>query len=166
MNCWRTFETGFSLSGFRGIFSVIAVGRRVGCSGGVPTGAVTGTVTLDGEPLENAMVTFTPVGGGRSTVGTTDASGKYTLSFRGESGALLGEHKVSITSIPETQSDFDSEASSDSDAYTRQATGGGAADYNSASTKEVIPEKYNTSTTLTASVQSGDNVFNFDLESE
>ena len=54
-----------------------------GCSGDPPTGAVTGTVILDGDPLPNAIVTFTPLAGGRSTIGTTDTTGTYTLGFRG-----------------------------------------------------------------------------------
>ena len=72
-----------------------------GC-GGRPTGfpetaPVTGTVTLDGSPLEGATVSFLPAEG-RSSVGTTDGAGRYRLVFTGAvSGAVLGPHHVSVS---------------------------------------------------------------------
>ena len=40
---------------------------------------VTGTVTLDGQPLAAAMVRFQPASGGAPSAGTTDSSGRYEL---------------------------------------------------------------------------------------
>lgn len=150
----------------RRVFTGLLLMAAVGCSSGTPTGDVSGTVLLDGTPLPNAIVTFTPVAGGRSTIGTTDAAGHYTLAFRGEAGALLGEHKVSITSDSGSQAaSVVGEASSDSDAYEQQAMGRGSADYNNATAQELVPAEYNTNTTLSCNVESGDNVFDFDLKS-
>ena len=72
----------------------------IGC-GGVPsdqpeTASVTGTVTLNGNPLSNVIVTFSPTGG-RPSVGTTDEYGSYTLQYTAKTpGAVIGEHTVSI----------------------------------------------------------------------
>lgn len=61
---------------------------------------VSGTVKLDGKPLANAMVIFTPLGDnmGSGSAGTTDANGKYELStqFGSESkkGAVPGNYRV------------------------------------------------------------------------
>lgn len=61
----------------------------------VSTG-VTGMVTLDGQPLENATVELVPVDGGKTAGGRTNADGQFQL----EEGAVPGEYRVRI--IPET----------------------------------------------------------------
>jgi hypothetical protein len=72
-----------------------------GCSeSGPPLGVVSGTVTLDGQPLEGAAVVFTPkaqaIDAGPSQ-GKTGPDGKYSLSFGStRSGAYLGGHSVII----------------------------------------------------------------------
>jgi hypothetical protein len=69
---------------------LIGCGEKVSPGRGVP---VSGTVTLDGKPIEGASVTFmndTFVGFGK-----TDASGKYRLV----QGALPGTNKVTISKI-------------------------------------------------------------------
>jgi hypothetical protein len=70
-----------------------------GCSSAnVPeTGEVSGTVTIDGKPAVGLQVRFSPVGPGRSSIGTTDDSGYYTLTYSLHgTGALIGKHVVSI----------------------------------------------------------------------
>lgn len=134
----------------------------LGCgSGGPPLGQVSGTVTLDGEPVTNGLVTFTPEAGGRGSTGKTDASGKYTLSFVEGPGALVGTHKVTVTTLKEAAAV--EEVSSDSDAYMKQAMGGSASDYDNATVTEPIPAKYNTETTLTCEVTSGGNTFDIPM---
>lgn len=95
-------------SGAFSIISFLAI-SLLGCGGsGNPVAPVQGVVTLDGKPVAEMVVTFTPVPGktesvgdvnepGKSATGSTDASGKFNLSTyeRGD-GALVGEHKVSI----------------------------------------------------------------------
>ncbi len=71
----------------------------VGC-GNHPV-PVKGIVTLDGQPVKEAMVFFYPVGGdtkeGRIAAGGTDATGKYELSTLGVAdGAFKREYKVVI----------------------------------------------------------------------
>lgn len=136
----------------------------VGCGpSGPPLGTVSGTVTMDGQPLSNALVTFTPAEGGRSSTGKTDASGKYELAFVESKGALIGTHKVSVTTIAEVAAS--APVSSDSEEYAKQAMGGSQSDYDSAKVTEPIPAKYNTATTLTFEVKSGSNTYDIPLES-
>lgn len=56
----------------------------------------TGTITLDGQPLDNATVEFVPIDGGKPAGGRTNADGQFQL----EKGAVPGEYRVRI--IPKT----------------------------------------------------------------
>ncbi|MFA8021080.1 carboxypeptidase-like regulatory domain-containing protein [Bremerella cremea] len=63
-------------------------------------GSVSGTVTLDGEPVRQAMVTFTPQTGGRESFGVTNESGVYKLRYSSqEMGAKIGGHEVRICPV-------------------------------------------------------------------
>lgn len=67
-----------------------------------PLGLVSGTVTLDGVPLPNAIVRFTPTGPGRTSEGITDADGHYELRYlRAIRGANIDQHTVRITTASE-----------------------------------------------------------------
>ena len=75
-----------------------------GCSQGpYELAPVSGVVTLYGEPLVNATVSFIPRGNGREivgpgSIGTTDEEGRYSLTtFKDESGAVVGPHTVRIS---------------------------------------------------------------------
>jgi hypothetical protein len=58
---------------------------------------VNGTVTLDGQPVPRAVVTFLPTSGNRSATGDTDELGRFALStFSPGDGAVVGEHRVAI----------------------------------------------------------------------
>lgn len=120
-----------------------------GCGSGSPDdrpdlGTVTGTVTMNGEPLPGVEVTFVPEEG-RPSVGRTESDGTYELTYiRDIKGAKIGNHQVRIHTIHETTSDRD----------------GGEPP------EETIPDRYNTETTLTAEVTAGDNKIDFPLESK
>ena len=74
-----------------------------GC-GSDKTAPVSGRITVNGNPLANASVTFAPVGGkdnqepGPSSAAITDADGRYSLRLIGQEGrgAMIGKHKVRI----------------------------------------------------------------------
>lgn len=76
-----------------------------GCGGqkGMPVNYVEGMITLDGQPLENASVTFSPVvPDGKTAMGVTDEAGKYRLTSSGgdlEAGAPAGEYIVIISKV-------------------------------------------------------------------
>jgi hypothetical protein len=84
------------------LFIILAV---AGCGGpkGIPTNYVEGLVTLDGQPLEDALVTFHPVASdGKTATGNADATGKYTLTTEGglpQKGALEGDYTVTVTKM-------------------------------------------------------------------
>jgi hypothetical protein len=88
---------------------LIAIGVLgvVGCgSGSDKVVPVSGTITLDGQPLAGANITFQPTGGekagsaGPGSGAVTDAAGKYVLKTAEAKpcpGAVVGKHTVRIT---------------------------------------------------------------------
>src|SRR5262245_57757951 len=81
------------------LFSVAAV-LLPGCAPGdnLPECApVTGKVTMGGEPIVGAMVTFHPEKPGNTGQAASEADGTYTLNTYGtQDGALVGKHTVTI----------------------------------------------------------------------
>ncbi|WP_437223320.1 carboxypeptidase-like regulatory domain-containing protein [Planctomicrobium sp. SH661] len=79
-----------------------------GCAeDGPKLGAVSGKVTLDGEPVPSAYVVFQPIDP-PGTYGSayTDKDGTYVLRFsRTRDGAMIGRHEVSITTSPDDDSE-------------------------------------------------------------
>lgn len=111
-----------------------------GCSSG-DFGTVTGTVTADGKPLPNAMVSFIPQPDGRASAGMTGDDGSYELIYtQDQKGAKVGEHKVQITTAIES------------------------GDYGSKAPRETLPAKYNVASELIREVKPGRNVFDFELD--
>ncbi|MDR2169851.1 MAG: hypothetical protein LBP59_06900 [Planctomycetaceae bacterium] len=71
-----------------------------GCGGrNIGDGKVTGIVTLDGSPLVNASIIFSPIDGqGLTSMGSTDSSGKYEIFYADKkNGAIPGRYKVILT---------------------------------------------------------------------
>jgi len=70
-----------------------------GCSGKAML-PVEGTVTLDGEPLAGAAVSFVPAEGGRPSTGQTDDQGHFTLaSYTANDGVPPGEYKITVIKL-------------------------------------------------------------------
>lgn len=128
---------------------VVSIFSLAGCGGAdLPElGEVTGTVTLNGQPVEGALVEFIP-DSGRPSSGVTDAEGVYTLTYTAEaSGAVTGTHTVNIT--------------------TARAQQGGEGDEPLVEARpETIPQAYNDETTLSVEVEAGSNTHDFVLEGE
>jgi hypothetical protein len=129
----------------------------IGCGGGgLATNKVTGTVTVDGEPLANASITFTPKtqGVGHPGYGTTDEKGVYLLQTsqgQAEAGTTPGDYLVAIR-----KSEVDPDAPPPAPGYPPV-------------TRSVIPVRYaQTSTSgLVATVENKrSNEINFELTSE
>ena len=83
---------------------LMIVFAAVGCGPkGLQTCYVEGIVTLDGQPLEGAVITFIPVAAdGKTAAGGSDATGKYTLTSDGgepDKGAVEGEYKVTVKKV-------------------------------------------------------------------
>jgi len=126
------------------VFVTAAAG---GCGKSAPAnvGGVSGRVTLAGEPLPEAVVTFAPTKqGGSTALGKTKADGTYSLNYaKGISGAEIGENRVLVTTFDAGNPDSDP---------PRPAV------------PEKVPAKYNSQTELKVEVKAGSNTFDFPLE--
>lgn len=95
---------------WRRLLVALALAGLVGCGSDedrIKLVPVTGTVTLNGKPLADAMVNFVPAeASGPSTPGvdSTGPMGNYKLMFKGRSGVAPGKYKVTITPADETAS--------------------------------------------------------------
>ncbi|WP_010585862.1 peptidase associated/transthyretin-like domain-containing protein [Schlesneria paludicola] len=77
----------------------------IGCGGDLKVAPVSGTVTLDGSPLERASVLFEPETG-RPSFGVTDVQGRYTLNYSmNERGAEVGPCTVKISTAVQSEED-------------------------------------------------------------
>ena len=110
-------------------------------------------------------MTFTPTGGGRGSTGTTDDQGKYILIYAGEQGALIGEHKVTVTSIRTAAAQDMCERYRPIRRLTNNRPWVDTSAYDNAETTETIPAKYNTQSELLETVESGSNEINLELTS-
>ena len=70
---------------------------------------VSGVVTLDGKPVAEATVMFSPEAGGVPAVGLTDAAGRFQLTTNGKEGALVGTHQVMVTKMEMTGVEADAD---------------------------------------------------------
>jgi hypothetical protein len=96
---------------------------------------VTGVITLDGQPVADAIIHFTPIDGGRGSYARSDETGRYALQFLpGQPGATPGIHRIFISTADES---------------------GGS---------ETVPARYNRKTELTATVNPRDATIDFPLE--
>lgn len=132
------------------------------CGGGaIKTEGVSGVVTLDGEPLPNATVYFTPVdktSGAQQSVGRTNEAGEYklqTLLGKADAGTTPGDYVVTIDCVDEV------------------ATGGTTTNDDGEEVPEMeeiqrVPSRYLNGETsgLKATVVKGSNTFDFALTSE
>jgi len=131
-------------------------GSLAGCgSSGPDLGQVTGTVTLDGEPIRGGSITFTPnVKDAGASYGSIDKEGKYVLKFnRDRDGAAVGEHTVEIDPP---------EKPSKSDIAEAKEQGKPAPEFINVK----IPKKYSEPGALNATVKAGPQVIDFKLESK
>ncbi len=130
-----------------------------GCGGGSDQpqlGLVTGTVTLDGEPLSGVAVVFSP-DNGRPARGNTDQTGKYKLTYIGQTlGAKVGHHRVEIAPNEEGEEESEDADASENTVGKPQPKPG----------KIKIPARYNTKSKLEVDVKTGANTFDFNLESK
>lgn len=76
------------------LFAICAIG----CSDGLPQRVpVSGTVLVDGEPLNRGNLKFVPKGG-RPSIAIIQDDGSFTLRcFDEDDGAIVGTHQVSIS---------------------------------------------------------------------
>jgi len=126
-------RSGFRVSGI--VFAILAL-AGCGSTDRPELASVSGRVTLDDQPLAGAMIAFQPEAG-QASRGVTDADGRYELIYlRDIRGAVLGHHKVTITTATEN------------------------------APQERLPARYHAQSELTAEVKEGDNPIDFALRSD
>jgi hypothetical protein len=150
--------------------TILTVSAFVGCGGGVQQTPVTGTVTLNGKEVADAVVTFVPDAGGTIAVGSTDSSGKYQLGTTDGPGAIPGAYSVKIKSRekPVNNSNPMDGLTPGSpeyiEAYKKQMSQGrNTADY-AVKPKGEIPAKYESGSELKAMVGKTPETINFELK--
>lgn len=80
-------------------FVLLAVSfAAAGC--GASLKPVTGTVTLDGTPVDGASVTFISEDGSTTASGITDSTGTFKLYSAGKEGTSPGKYKVTVIKTP------------------------------------------------------------------
>lgn len=140
------------------VVSVAALAGQVGCDD-QGTAPVSGKITCEGKEVPEGTITFYPKAGGRPGTSEIQPDGTYVLStLKPGDGAPMGEYDVTIEA--------------------KRVTGGGAnystleEEVNSppqvtapAEIEWLVPIEYTSVETsgLTATVESGENVIDFDL---
>ena len=125
------------------IGSILCIVLLIGCGGNSNLGDVSGKVTINGDPLPDAFITFKPTrfeGVGGKTFGKTASDGTYYIvASENESGAYIGENLVRIK-IGDVKSE------------------GGVIE-------ETVPAIYSSKSELLVEVKSGSITFDFELNS-
>ena len=122
--------------------SIVGLMAVSGC-GGEPKAIVSGTVTLDGVPIENGTISFYPTGRAGQTAGVGIEKGKYKVE------SSVGEMTVQI-SATKVIGKFKAYDTPESPVLDKVA--------------EMIPAEYNSASKLKASFKAGINEnVNFDI---
>lgn len=102
LNVWKR-----CLSGAVAVVFVVVVSGCGGSPGHTLT-SISGTVTMDDQPLVGARIMFVPTNPDKSapkealpaSSGFTDEQGHYTLAtFQGQSGVVAGDHRVVVSKM-------------------------------------------------------------------
>lgn len=126
---------------------IVALGLLSGCGSSDGRVAVAGSVTLDGQPLDNGVITFLPQEKKLGSAGAAIEAGKYQVPA--ERGLLPGKYVVAIDASDPTQA----AARPDHPAMAIPVSR--------------IPLRYNGATELAAEVRADDdNRFDFALEGD
>jgi hypothetical protein len=120
-----------------------------GCGGSrADRGAISGAVTLDGKPLEQGSILFTPIDGARGSVtGGKIQNGRYELPAK--SGPAVGWNRVEIRSMRKTGNMVPKAFGRPGETVPEQV--------------EAIPPGFNTQSKLKVEIKPGDNTANFDV---
>jgi hypothetical protein len=149
------------------VVTTIFFGCFAGCAPrGISVVSVTGTVTYNGQPVENALISFVPQSPEtRGASAITDRRGEFSLLTQGAtgSGAMPGEYKVLVSKLVEVDESGKEVVRKPAEKF----------DPNNPSPQEImypqknlLPEKYNReeTTDLTANITKGKNRVLLNLE--
>ena len=135
------------------VFLVVLGMASSGCSGSgdeLPREPVSGTVSLDGEPVADGMIQFTPSGGSGVGGGARIQAGSFSILR--ESGLVPGSYQVSINAAASPAAEPSKSAVPKKGAQLA---------------RELIPAKYNSQTKLAVDIKKGGaSDLKFDLQSK
>jgi hypothetical protein len=120
------------------------IGLTLGCSADAKHGTVSGTVTLDGQPLKSGTIRFDSADGQAAAADASIIDGKFTAK------APPGGKRVSITS-PKVVGKKKMYDTPDSPVYDV--------------TEELLPAQYNSASKLTLDVKPGNQTQDYELKS-
>ncbi|MEO1979517.1 MAG: carboxypeptidase-like regulatory domain-containing protein [Fuerstiella sp.] len=121
---------------------------------------VTGTVKLEGEAVNGAVVAFEDLETGGEAYGLTDDSGYFRLKFDSvEYGVTPGQKRISISTARKVLGlNTESEGGESDEEESEESE--------TAAPTEVIPEAYRVDSALKATVSSSTSEFNFNLAAD
>jgi hypothetical protein len=136
--------------------TAVLVAAGCGASGGHGSRApISGSVTVDGQPLERGYLVFEPKGGQATQSGGIISAGRFSVPA--EKGADPGAYSVAIFAEAKRPTTTAEPGTPEYEQAIVADKGG----------QLVIPEKYNVKTELTAEVKSGaENTFVFDVSTK
>lgn len=116
-----------------------------------------GTVTLDGEPLAGAVITFESTENGTLSFAQTGTNGSYKLQFDSVvNGVTPGKKLVKISTTRKLLGLNQTEEGGDDPASAAA----------NAAAEEQVPTRYNKESELTVEVTAGQTVYDFKLTSK
>jgi len=130
---------------------VAALGMTVGCGGGDSLGRqpISGSVTVNGAPLDKGTISFQPVNKGMPAGGKI-SGGKYSIARK--DGSPAGKYRVGINApVPGTGT---------------EAQAGAMPGEPLPPPQELIPPDWNTNSEHFVEVSTGKNAFNFDVDAK
>jgi len=138
------------MSRFEVLFRLVALSSTLallmGCTSGKEA-SVSGKVTLDGAPLDDANISFVPLSDGQRDAGwATVSQGGYSIPA--SSGLGIGKFRVEIRALRAL-----GETTNRNDPSLLNA-------------KEIIPSRYNSKSELIKEIKTGENNADFDLTSK
>lgn len=150
-------------------FLFVVLVATAGCGGPVADYSMVdlvngqGVVTLDGQPLAGAVVTFEDPTDGTFSYALTDADGKYVLQFDSEMQGVKTGKKVVRISTTRKILGLNSKPGQGPEGEDGTAPKGSAA---KAPGGELVPDRYNKNSELTADVVQGTTQYDFTLQSK
>lgn len=138
--------------GWHGIAVVLVSLAMTGCSdpNTQKRGEVTGTVTLDGQPVEDAAISFFPVGSTSGpSAGGKIVNGKYHVPQA--QGPVIGDNRVEFNGAKKTGKKI-------KDRFGEEMT--------QDQIVPLFPDKYNIQSKEQVRIEAGPNSYNFDLKSK
>jgi len=142
---------------------LLATSASVGCGRrGPKLGNVTGRVTLDGQPVAKAIVTFAPLESGVASSGITNEDGTYTLTCPLGRGAVVGKHRVYVRTQAPGAASAAQTVDEDDPLYGHEMY----ASLRAPVFVDPIPARYNDKSELVREVKAGKNVIDLELTSK